>query len=49
MNEKEMRSKQGWIRDSWSLFVSNLSPSVTTRDLFAVFREAGPLFDMFLP
>lgn len=31
-----------------SLFTSNLSPSVTNRDLFAVFCEAGPVFDVFV-
>eukprot|EP00268_Persea_americana_P059851 TRINITY_DN7393_c0_g2_i2.p1 TRINITY_DN7393_c0_g2~~TRINITY_DN7393_c0_g2_i2.p1 ORF type:complete len:273 (+),score=44.60 TRINITY_DN7393_c0_g2_i2:1124-1942(+) len=44
-----MGSKLGWIRDCWSLFVSNLSPTVTTKILFDVFREAGPVFDVFLP
>lgn len=44
-----MGTKLGWIRDCWSLFVSNLSPVVTTKDLFDVFREAGPVFDFFWP
>lgn len=39
----------GWIRDGWSLFVSNLSPATTTKNLFDVFKEAGPVFDVFLP
>lgn len=39
----------GWIRDCWSLVVSNLSPVVMSKDLFEVFRKAGPVFDAFLP
>lgn len=38
-----------WSRDCWNLFVTNLAPSVTTKVLFDVFREAGPVFDVFLP
>ena len=37
-----------WSRDCWSLFVTNLAPSVTTKVLFDVFQEAGPVFDVFL-
>lgn len=44
-----MASKLGWIRDCWSLFISNLTSSMTNRDLYALFREAGPVFDEFLP
>lgn len=44
-----MGSKLGWIRNCRSLFVSNLSPSVTSKVLFKVFREAGPVFDVFVP
>ena len=44
-----MASKLGWIRDCWSLFVSNLTSSMTNRDLYALFREAGPVFNEFLP
>ena len=39
----------GRIRDCWSLVVSNLSPVVMSKDLFEVFRKAGPVFDAFLP
>lgn len=44
-----MGSNLGWLRDWWSLFVTNLSPVVTTKDLFEVFREVGQVFDVFLP
>ena len=43
-----MGSKLGWIRNCWSLFVSNLSSSVTSKVLFKVFKEAGPVFDVYL-
>ena len=43
-----MGTKLGWIRDCWSLFITNLSLRVTSKDLFDVFREAGPVFDVFL-
>ncbi|XXG72547.1 hypothetical protein AAC387_Pa07g1616 [Persea americana] len=42
-------AKLRWIRDCWSLFISNLSLVTTTKDLFDVFKEAGPVFDVFLP
>lgn len=38
-----------WIRDCWSLFVSNISSVVTANDLFAHFREVGTVFDVFVP
>lgn len=39
-----------WIRDCWSFFVTNLSPVVTTKDLYGHFREAGTVvFDVFVP
>lgn len=38
-----------WIRDCWSLFVTNLSLVVTTKDLYGHFREAGTVFDVFVP
>ena len=44
-----MGAKLGWIRDCWSLFITNLSSRVTTKDLFDVFREAGPVIGVFLP
>lgn len=44
-----MGTKSGWIRDCWPLFVTNLAPSTTTKDLFNLFKEAGPAFDVFLP
>ena len=39
----------GQIRACWSLLVLNLSPAMTTEDLFDVFKEACPVFDVFLP
>ncbi|XXG80484.1 hypothetical protein AAC387_Pa09g1336 [Persea americana] len=44
-----MGTKLAWIRDCWSLFVTNLAPATTTKDLFDVFKEAGPVFYVFLP
>lgn len=44
-----MGTKLVWIRDCWSLFVMNLHPATTTKNLFFVFREAGPVFDVFVP
>lgn len=44
-----MRTKLGWIRDCWSLFVTNLSSRMTTKGVFDVFWEAGPVFDVFFP
>lgn len=44
-----MGTKLAWIRDCWSLFVTNLAPATTTKDLFDVFKEAGPVFDVFFP
>ena len=44
-----MGTKLGCIRDCWSLFMINLAPSTTTKDLFNLFKEAGPVFDVFLP
>eukprot|EP00268_Persea_americana_P021832 TRINITY_DN21728_c0_g2_i4.p1 TRINITY_DN21728_c0_g2~~TRINITY_DN21728_c0_g2_i4.p1 ORF type:complete len:201 (+),score=32.37 TRINITY_DN21728_c0_g2_i4:129-731(+) len=41
-----MGTKLGWIR---SLFVTNLALATTTKDLFNVFKKAGPVFDVFLP
>lgn len=38
-----------WIRDCWSLFVSNLPETVTTKDLYDLFREPGVVFDVFVP
>lgn len=38
-----------WIRDCWSLFVSNLSSNVKARDLYCHFREAGIVFGVFVP
>lgn len=38
-----------WIRDCWTLFVANLSRNVTKEDLFRHFREAGFVFDVFIP
>lgn len=42
-----MGTKLGWIRECWSLLVTNLSQRVTTKILFDVFREAGPVFCLF--
>lgn len=33
-----MGMKLGWVGDCWSLFVTNLSPVVTSNNLFTVFR-----------
>lgn len=38
-----------WTRDCWSLFVTNLGPSVLVNDLYSHFREAGFVFDVFIP
>ena len=46
---RHMGTKLGWIRDCWSLFVTNLAQATTTKDLFNVFKEAGLVFDVFLP
>lgn len=46
--EGSMGTKLAWMRDCWSLFVMNLHPVTTTKDLFFVFREAGPVFDVFV-
>lgn len=44
-----MGTRLVWIWDCWSLFVTNLAPATTTKNLFNVFKEAGPFFDVFLP
>lgn len=38
-----------WIRDCWSLFISNLSQIVTEKDLFGHFREGVVVFNVFIP
>lgn len=38
-----------WIRDFWMLFISNLAPIATEKDLYGHFREAGLVFDVFIP
>lgn len=49
MGHGDMGMNLGWIRDCWSMFVTNLSSEVTIKDLFVVLQEAGPVFDAFLP
>lgn len=44
-----MGTKRGRIRDCWSLFVTDLSLGVTTKDPFDLFQKAGPVFDVFFP
>ena len=47
-----MGARLGWIRDCWSLFrlfITNLAPVTTRKDLFEVFKEAGPVFYVLLP
>lgn len=43
------RSNLWWIRDCWSLFVSNLPLDVSSKELYGLFREAGFVFDVFVP
>lgn len=38
-----------WVRNCWSLFISNLSLTVTSKDLYLLLREVGLVFDVFIP
>lgn len=44
----KMATKLVWIRDFWLLFVTNLAPGRTTKDLLYVFKEAGPVLYVHL-
>ena len=39
----------GWVRESWSLFVTNVPEYVSVLDLCSIFREAGPVYDALIP
>lgn len=44
-----LRLNLWWIRDRRSLFVFNLPHEASMKDLYDLFREAGFVFDVFVP